>query len=308
MRSPRLSQLMVILGATLATAGWITAGCGFDGEGTGPSAADATGDTDVTPRTDGEATGDSGDAGDAGDAAALDDGGVYRQPTLLLWLDGADPAGNGTVPANGAPVAAWVDKARARSVVQPLAIRQPKFRASAIAGKPALSFDGLDDFLDIDLDINGSVLPDATFITVFQNNAGDTSAYAGVWGHDNGGWDRFLCSGGSAKLNGTSNGSGFTVLPGLTATSVPIIATIVMNAKVANQSFAYVNGTLAATFQGSTSSGTTHMSIGNLNGPAVFGTTWSFDGAVAQLLVYGSALADPVRQAIEARLRAEYLP
>ena len=29
---------------------------------------------------------------------------------LSLWLDGADPAGNGTIPANGATVSTWVDK------------------------------------------------------------------------------------------------------------------------------------------------------------------------------------------------------
>jgi len=31
-------------------------------------------------------------------------------PGCALWLDGADPAGNGTVPANGATVSTWADK------------------------------------------------------------------------------------------------------------------------------------------------------------------------------------------------------
>lgn len=38
----------------------------------------------------------------------------YFNPTLIsgctLWLDGADPAGNGVIPANGASVSTWVDK------------------------------------------------------------------------------------------------------------------------------------------------------------------------------------------------------
>jgi len=38
----------------------------------------------------------------------------YFNPTLIsgcaLWLDGADPAGTGVIPANGSTVTTWVDK------------------------------------------------------------------------------------------------------------------------------------------------------------------------------------------------------
>ena len=38
----------------------------------------------------------------------------YFNPTLVggcsLWLDGADPAGTGAIPANGATVSTWADK------------------------------------------------------------------------------------------------------------------------------------------------------------------------------------------------------
>ena len=38
----------------------------------------------------------------------------YFSPTSIggcaLWLDGADPAGNGVIPANGSTVSTWVDK------------------------------------------------------------------------------------------------------------------------------------------------------------------------------------------------------
>ena len=316
MRPPALRHASVIFGAALAASALASgAGCGFDGEAAGAATGDvgdATSTADGPPSAEGGSDGAPSGHGDGGggngDGATADDGGVYRQPTLLLWLDGSDPAGDGTQPAEGTPVAAWVDKARAHTVTQSMSSRRALFRKSGIAGKPSLQFDGKDDFFDVDLDINGAVLPDATIIAVFQNAPGDTSSYAGVWGHDNGGWDRFIASGGSANLNGVSNGTGFTTIAGLTANSVPLVATVVMHGNVANQSHAYVNGVLAATFNGSINPGTTHLSVGNLNGPSSFGAAWSFDGYIAEVLVYGSALADPARQAIEAGLKTKYTP
>jgi hypothetical protein len=189
-----------------------------------------------------------------------------------------------------------------------MAGRRALFRTSGIAGKPALQFDGKDDFFDVDLDINGTLLPDLTVVAVFQSTPGNTSAYAGVWGHDNGGWDRFVAAGGSANLNGVSNGTGFTPITGFTTTGVPLITSIMMHGNGAGQSHAYVGGVLSATFSGSLNPGEKHMSVGNLNGPALFGATWAFDGAIAEVLVYGSALTDPVREAIEASLKAKYTP
>jgi hypothetical protein len=298
----------VFLGASaLAAIAWIS-GCGFDGVGTGR--ADDAGADGVSP-PDSPLDLDSGaprDDGAGGDGTNGSDGGIVRQPTLLLWLDGSDPAGDGTRPADGTPVAAWIDKARGRSVLQPMANRRATFKASGIAGKPSLQFDGIDDFFDVDLDINGVLLPEATVIAVFQNAPGDTSSYSGVWGHDNGGWDRFVASGGSMKQNGVSNGTGFSPITGFTASSIPLVTTIVMRGSAAGQSHAYVNGVLGATFKGSVNPGTTHMSVGNLNGPSTFGNAWSFDGYIAEVLVYGSALGDAERQAIEASLISKYTP
>ena len=43
--------------------------------------------------------------------------------TCQLWLDGADPLGNNSVPANGATVSTWVDKSRnGRNATQVVAL------------------------------------------------------------------------------------------------------------------------------------------------------------------------------------------
>jgi len=118
------------------------------------------------------------------------------------------------MPTDMTPLAAWIDKAGARSVTQPMPGRRALFRTSLIAGKLCLQFDGKDAFFDVDLDINGTVLPDLTVVAVFQNAPGNTSAYAGVWGDDNGGWDRFIAAGATANLNGVSNGRASRPSPG----------------------------------------------------------------------------------------------
>jgi len=81
-----------------------------------------------------------------------------------------------------------------------------------------------------------------------------------------------------------------------------------MHGSAAGQSHAYLGGVLSATFSGSVNPGDKHMSIGNLNAPALFGATWAFDGAIAEILVYGSALTDAVREAVEASLKTKYTP
>jgi hypothetical protein len=227
---------------------------------------------------------------------------------LLLWLDAADPNGDGVLPADNTPLAAWVDKARARAVVQATAAQQPKWRSVGINGKPSFELDGTDDLFDVDLDINGALRPDLTVVVVFQNFAGDTSLFSGVWGQDNGGWDRFMGTGGSSGLNGISNGSGFTAVTNLTTEGVPRVVTTTLRGDTANMSTVHVNGVLGATFTGSVQPGETHMSIGNINGPALWASTHAFDGYIAEVRIYDEALSDANRMALETALIAKYVP
>ena len=229
------------------------------------------------------------------------------QTGLLLWLDATDPAGDGSTVATGTPLATWVDKASGRAVVQPVASRQPVLRTGAIAGKPAVWFDGVDDALDLDVDIDASVLPEVTVVAVIQNQAGQTGSYAGVWGQDNGGWDRLLSSGGTTAA-GVSNGNGFTTVEGLTAESTRLVTTTTFSANTQNGSSVFVNGALAATFTSTARPGTSHLSLGNLNGPGGPTAGYAFDGYVAELLVYNRALSADERAKLDAMLQAKWSP
>lgn len=226
--------------------------------------------------------------------------------SLLLHLDATNPSGNGTTPADGTAMASWTDLATGISVVQATSARQPVWYASAIGGEPAFQFDGLQTFFDAALDINYSVLPDVTIIVVVQNFASDPGNYSGIWGADLGGWGRFESAVGQAGGNGVSNGGGFTGITGLNATGTPIVTTTILDGSTVMGSTAYVNGTLAATFTGSTNTNDTRMSIGSLNGPNNYSGGYQEYGYIAEVFVYGTALSDDDRETVEAALTTKY--
>lgn len=67
------------------------------------------------------------------------------QPTALggctIWLDAADPNGDGTIPTNGSAVSTWVDKSGNGMTVS-AASSQPTYTRNAQNGLGALTFDG----------------------------------------------------------------------------------------------------------------------------------------------------------------------
>lgn len=73
---------------------------------------------------------------------------------LALWLDAADAS---TITLNGSTVSQWRDKSgNARHASQPTAANQPTYTASAFAGKPGLTFDGVDDNLAVNYNYAGN--------------------------------------------------------------------------------------------------------------------------------------------------------
>lgn len=68
---------------------------------------------------------------------------------LSLWLDGNDPAGTGTQPANNAAVATWVDKSgNGFNYTQATGGNQPLFKRTVIGQQSSILFDGVDDFFE----------------------------------------------------------------------------------------------------------------------------------------------------------------
>lgn len=67
---------------------------------------------------------------------------------------------------------------------------RPRLYPNAIGGKPALRFDGDDDFLETNLNIDPSSMPNVTIITVFNSRTVDTNPTRKVYGADDGDFDR----------------------------------------------------------------------------------------------------------------------
>jgi len=89
---------------------------------------------------------------------------------IALWLDAEDTS---TITLNGSTVSQWNDKSgNGRDVLQGTATSQPAYGAALINGKPALSFDGVDDAI-LTATTNVSFSNSASVFAV-QNNTATT--------------------------------------------------------------------------------------------------------------------------------------
>jgi hypothetical protein len=72
-------------------------------------------------------------------------------PGLIAWHDaalGLTKAGGGT-PANGDPIESWLDlSGNNNTLAQSTGAAQPLYQSSVINSKPAINFDGTDDYLE----------------------------------------------------------------------------------------------------------------------------------------------------------------
>lgn len=208
---------------------------------------------------------------------------------------------NGPQPADGAAVSTWVDVIAGQNAVQLNASQKPIFRSTAMGGKPALEFDGIDDAMFAPVNIDYTKYPALTVVARFQNIAGGGSTYYGVWGHDNGGYDRFLISGGTGpEGTGISTGGSVTAVPGITDTTGPLLVTSVLNHGAGpGSSTVYLNGNAVTTFAEShNNSGATHFGIGTIQGPPSVGAA-AFKGYIDFILLYEGALTPAVVQDLQ---------
>ena len=128
-------------------------------------------------------------------------GGISKD--LMVWLDASDIDGNGVEgdnPADGSTFTAWTDKsglgnhARVRSGQNPGTYRSDP--VAMINGKPTVRFNRVNDskgtVFQIPVDLRPVSAPDVTVFSVYRPSS--KIANAGVWGTDNGNWDRFYLS------------------------------------------------------------------------------------------------------------------
>ena len=211
-----------------------------------------------------------------------------------LWLDGADPAGTGTVPSNGATVSTWVDKSG--NSANGTASGTPTYSSSS----KAISFNGTNAFFSLP---NGTITPGSTNFTIFVVcYPTNISGYPYVYG-----------AGGSSADTGTAlifyptgqieNGF-YTDFMGIAPSgSVAINNLYLFTSFYDGSRTLYKNGTSVVS---GTPSGTKNIStLNNRIGVSQGGGSF-FYGTINEVIVFNTALSTTQRQSVENYLMSKW--
>lgn len=89
---------------------------------------------------------------------------------LDIWFDANDPAGTGSIPADG-PLSSWVDRSGGNNAT---AVNSPIFLSNMQNGRPMVQFDGVNDQMTGTMVVNG-----LTTMTIFAVSANLANQYMG---------------------------------------------------------------------------------------------------------------------------------
>jgi hypothetical protein len=127
---------------------------------------------------------------------------------LTLWLRADCVTGNGADPADNSTVSTWTDMSGNGN--NATGYGSPTFQsdsANLINSQPVVYFNGSATFTSID--IRAITRPNVTIFAVYKLRSANT---VGVWGIDDGGWDRFFMARWTGD-NGIISHSGTTAVP-----------------------------------------------------------------------------------------------
>ena len=223
---------------------------------------------------------------------------------LQLWLK-ADTG----VTLSGNTVSQWADQSgNARHATQATASSRPILITNAVNGNPALSFDGVSDFMTFTLPVNG--LTGMTLVLVSANSQDQSggitnAANAALFWNETSSWGTVYLSPYQSNVKfrfGTGQSGN---LPSYVRLS-PIgnNFSISVATKNGTTDSLYVNGSLAVSQSGKLSTIAATQSTGNL-GRGYNNNTY-FPGMIAEALVYNRALSNAERQNLENYLTAKY--
>ena len=239
---------------------------------------------------------------------------------LKLRLDASEAStlfandnGTGAITASGQSVGYWGDlSGSGKPATQATADRRPTYvtDAAGFNGLPVLQFDGVDDDITSALDINQANMPNMTLVMVYRQVAKTTNS--GLWGHDDGGWDRLQLlnfgMGGAPDGYGISTGNGWTQVNGMNTDAV-LIYTASFRGGVSGGSYVYINGLsdgangLPAYTSYSQNNGLPSLTLANISPNNAFPGNIQ----IGEVLVFDAALSAAARGNIESYLRNKWL-
>ena len=217
---------------------------------------------------------------------------------MTLWLRADCVNGVDDDPADNSTITTWSDLSG--NGYNATASSTPTFQsdsANLINSQPVLYFNGSSSFSSID--IRPGTRPNITLFAVYKERG--TGNREGVWGIDDGGWDRFFIS----KWNGNdgliSVGNSTTVTnTGIVGT--PTLVTSVIRYNVTNGTTVYVNGSSAATLTDGSSltAAYTNLLIGS------GGSGLNFTGDIAEIIIFNQALTTADLITVNGYLNTKY--
>jgi len=123
----------------------------------------------------------------------------------------------------------------------------------------------------------------------------------GVWGVDDGGWDRFFMARWSGD-NGIISHSGTTAIPNSGVTNTTKFITTIYKYNVSSGSSVYDNGGLVSAFTDTAdpSGAYLNLRIGSI------GAGYNLTGDIAELIIFSQALSDADRKTVNGYLNTKY--
>jgi hypothetical protein len=220
---------------------------------------------------------------------------------LSLWLRADCVTGNAADPADNTTVNTWTDL----SGLGNNATRQagaPAYRSNAtylINSQPTVNFNGSSTFTSID--IRAITRPNISIFSVYKLRSNNQ---VGIWGVDDGGWDRFFM----ARWSGDDG-----IISSNTTTNVPLsgqngvtkFITTIYKYNQNSGSSVYDNGALVSSFTDTAaeSAAQSTLRIGSIG---AIGSGFQLIGDIAELIIFDQALSDADRKTVNGYLNTKY--
>ena len=217
---------------------------------------------------------------------------------LVLWLRADCVSGSAADPADNSTVTTWSDQSGLGN--NATSSGNPTFQsdsANLINSNPVISFNGFQTFSSID--IRPVTRPNLTVFAVYK--ARGAGSREGVWGIDNGSWDRFLIVRWSGN-NGIVSSGGYADVAGTGVIGTPTLTTTVLKHGVSNDSKVYVNGALTTSFTDGSEPNNAFTSL--LIGSG--GAGLNFTGEIAEIIIFSQALSVSNLQTVNGYLNTKY--
>ncbi|HTE25175.1 T9SS type A sorting domain-containing protein [Flavitalea sp.] len=214
--------------------------------------------------------------------------------TLKYWVD----ANRGFT---STPTISWADQSGkgVTNTAGGIPILTPAF----LNGQNFVTFNRNDgaDIFTTNMSLNAGTFPQVDVFTVYYTDG--SASTGGIWGEDDGGWDRFILNDpGVGCANGISIGGGCTPVPGAFPANLPVISSVFINQPGTNLSSVQINGATALIYTALHAGGSRNFGLGSIDAVGGFG----LNGKIAEVIVFGSNRNAAERIIVNNYLSAKY--